>query len=515
MHSRASTRAAWAMVGTLAVVAGPASAARGTDAAAPARAAGVAPVTAVGRTGARGVAAAKGFGVPAAVRRIDVAGAAGDSVVDVLDLDEELQQEIERLERASSGDAPPARLALSLQWLAELYLRAGRANDADRCWARILDLFPGDLTTLNRRARLALDTGHAARADSLLGRANAWAREIDPTSAARAETWTLWARAALALGDPVRAERRARRARLALEGERAAPALRVLVEALAAQGRYDDAAREALGLVGLLGATQRDDVNALLALVPRTTILDAASVHEAIARAVEDTRRRRRERIEATGARVLDIATPDGVTLEATLRRTGPSVVVFVHDIGGERSAFGAVAQLCALDGISTLAVDLRAHGASRSDSLTAPGALDARQRARWTDDVSATIAAARGMGLRVAAVVAVGVSCAIVEKALAQEPGERPARAWISPAFARDDPALDNALAFAGPAPVLVLYAPEDLVAARSVDRAARILGRRLRRRAVPGGAHGLDVLRRTPGRLVELVDWLRERAR
>ena len=69
---------------------------------------------------------------------------------------------------------------------------------------------------------------------------------------------------------------------------------------------------------------------------------------------------------------VVTVTTDDGVRLEGTLRRAqGPGAVLLVHDLGSRRSVYAPYAQLFFIDDLTTLSIDLRGHGNSRSDSLS------------------------------------------------------------------------------------------------------------------------------------------------
>jgi len=438
-----------------------------------------------------------------------------------IDLHAQREQQISHLEKMVGGDTSARQQSTVLRWLADLYRQNGRPAKVEWSFQRILAFFPGDTGTLNDYADYLLTSGiHIHRADSLLRAANAWERareKRDGHATDRGKTFTLWGRYALAVGNPVLASRRAERALDYLDERESPGALRVLVESRRRLGAFDEAGRAALRLIGIEGATNRDDINSFLAFVSKTTEWNAGSVRAAIRRAVAQARQRRGDRARAGGGNLVVITSRDGARLEGTIHEAGgPKAVLFIHDIGGSRDVFGPIEQLLFVNGITTLSVDLRGHGASRSDSIPSPMALSDENRGRLGDDIVAAwkrLLETNGVARAHVAVVSIGSSCALSEEALARESGAPTMRAWISPVFAPGNLDLRNALSFAR-GTVRAIYSDDDFASAEAVRLASRITGGTLERDVLHNAGHGAEMFRRSPDALARLVDWVTQSA-
>lgn len=434
----------------------------------------------------------------------------------MIDFRQSAEVQIRQLEQRVGGDQRATKQAVIYRWLIQLYTLVERYDDAERAYQRILAFFPSDLGTLNAYATFLIEVREDFDgAAKVLGDANAWAREIDPTSVYRGTTLTIWSELELLRGDNTRAVQLATQARDLVGEDDRARALRALGMAYAGLERYDEAADTFLELVAVEGGANREDINTLLTLVPLTATYDAQDVRATVERAIDEERERRHARVRESGGAVVDLVSADGAALEATLRH-GPDkigAVLFVPDVGSRRSIYTPYEQLLFIDGFTTLAIDLRGHGGSRADSLLSWDMLTPDHRDRLTDDVTAAFRNLEDLGYEDddIAIVTEGLGSTVVEKAMRRD-GLHPAVVYISPTFDGDDRELRNAIAFHGDAPVLVYFSSEDLSAMRSLT-VFQESGKhaRLETRVFDEAGHGSEILQAEPAALEGLQRWLR----
>jgi tetratricopeptide (TPR) repeat protein len=433
-----------------------------------------------------------------------------------IDLERDIEAQIERLEQLVGGDGPARNQAVVLQWLIELYDSLGRTEDVARCYNRILALFPNDVGTLNRYGRyLMVTVEDYEQADRVLYEAHEWARATDARAVDLGTTFQLRAELTRRMGEYERSVRLADSALELLSLEQSGEALRIKAQSLAALERYDAAADTYLQLIGMERATNAEDINALKLIVPETESYLAGDVQGHIADAVEAFDRQYLARIELEGGTVVTFESEDGVSLEATFRHSdGPGAVLFVHDIGSRRSVFTPYAQLFYIDGISSLAVDLRGHGGSRADSMLSYEGLSSYHRDQLSADV---LAAFRHLKRTLSlddgdiAIVSAGSACAIVEKALHRERLAPPV-VHLSPSFPATDRELATAISFHPDSAALIIAAREDLGALRAIDVFSSSKPRqRLVTRVYEDAGHGVEALRRVAVALEGLQEWLR----
>jgi len=440
----------------------------------------------------------------------------------VIDLRADAAVQIEQIESILEDprDMPAPNQVVFLRWLIELYEFVGEIDKVEPCYRRILSFYPYDVGTLNAYARFLFEQKEApARAESLLYDATLWGKYTDARSLDRGHTFELLSRVELAGGRLEEAIRDASTAIALVDEESAAGPLRVLAEAYVQSGAFDQAADTYLELIALERGLIPEDINALKLFADRSKYGDAGDLNDVIAKAVERKNEDRRRRLEATGAEQVVISSDDGVRLEASLRRgheSGPGgAVLFIHDLGGTRSGFVPSAELLFVDGVTTLSVDLRAHGGSRTDSLRSIEDLTAHHAEALVDDV---IAGYRYLAEKFAiadgriVIVAAGRSCALVEKALYRGHLSAPV-VYLSPVFDREDRGLRNAIAFHTDLPILVLYSTEDFEVRRTLQTFTDVKSfPQLDARPLSEAGHGIDVLRRDPAALERFREWILE---
>jgi tetratricopeptide (TPR) repeat protein len=433
-----------------------------------------------------------------------------------VDLQASVERQIDQLERTVGGDLPALKQAIALQWLIELYSSLGRTDDVERCYDRILSYYPNDVGTLNAYGRYLMDTAEDyERADSVLHDAYSWARAIDARALDIGTTHQLRAELMRRTGDYDASVRLADRALELLPDERSGAVLRTRARSLVALERFDDAADTWLRLIGLNRATNLEDVNEFKLMVSKSDRYAAGEVDNRIEEAVETARRREVARIELDGGTLVSFPSADGVVLEATMRRAdGPGAVLFVHDTGARRSAFTPYGQLLFIDGITSMAVDLRGHGGSRSDSLLSFDTLSPGDRDRLPDDIVAAyryLQESLGLPEERIAIVSAGESASLVEKAIYRDRIHAPV-VHLSPTFPDDDRELATALSFHADHPLLIICGREDMQSRRSLQpfRAGKAR-EQLTIRLYGDAGHGVDTLRRSTEALEGFQEWLR----
>lgn len=445
-------------------------------------------------------------------------GAAGQTVDGIVDRGADTRVQIDELETILRGNAdmPAERQAVMLLWLAELYEYVGDSAGVESSYLRILAFFPYDVGVMNRYAAFLLDgRGESARAESLLVAASQWGRYTDARSLDRGRTYELLARVEMENGDLPAAERHALMAIELVDDEASAGARRVLAETLHRAGAHDAAVEEYIDLIALERGTHREDINSVRVIAAASDRYRNTDLNRLVEEAIVRREAARRDRIESEGAELVAVTARDGVELEGTLRRRGGSgAVLMIPGRNNTRSVWTPYAQLLGIDGISSLTLDLRGQGGSRSDSLPSPDGLDARHRERLPDDVVAGFRYLRD-ALSVAGeslvIAGEGDACAVIEKALRRGRLDA-AVVYLSPGFDRGDRELRDAVSFHPRRPALLYYSREDLHALRSTsyfkknkdlpDLTVNVLDR---------AGHGTDILRRDPGALESFQVWLR----
>jgi len=401
--------------------------------------------------------------------------ARGQDASGEIDTRQDIDRQIQKLERLIGGDIAAEKQAVTLRWLADLYVSIGQFDRAAGAYEQILVFFPGDVATSNAYAALLLDQLRNPKgAEKVLGAAIEWAGAGDTPPPYLGRAYALRARALLELGRRNEALQAADRALTMLDEDAAEDALRVRARCLADLGRRDDARAAYLSLIGLSGNSNPDDDAALIALLSASAPVDAKAFDAAVAGAVADAHRARADAARTEGATIVELDGEGGVRLEATLRRgKSPAAVLFVPDAGGRRSAFTPYAQLFTVDGVTTLTVDPRGHGNSRSDSIPSYALMPAYQRDRLASDVATAWRYLRdevGVGVDGIAIVAEGGACATVEHAI-HEHGVVAVVVHLSPLFTADDRDLTAALSFRPPRPMLAVASDEDTFAMRSLS--------------------------------------------
>ncbi|HEU4365136.1 MAG TPA: tetratricopeptide repeat protein [Candidatus Krumholzibacteria bacterium] len=424
-------------------------------------------------------------------------------------------ERIRELEMQVGGDEPAEKQAVMLRWLADLYVSAGRLDDAERAYQQILAFFPFDPATSNAYAIFLLEQrDNAVLADTVLHDAltNANAQETPPPYIG--QTYALRARALRALGRCDEALAPSDHALAMLDEDAAEDALRVKAACLAETGKFDEARRCYEELIGAGGGSNPHDISGYIALRTASSgSVDEVEVRSAIAFAVENARAKRREAAEAEGATIVELRAEDGARIEATLRPgTTPRAVLFVPESGARRSAYTPYAQLLSLDGITTLTLDPRGHGDSRSDSLPDPGSLSDTHRGRIAGDIATAVEHLRDVEkipLSGIAIITAGDAGGFAERAR-HEHALAVASVHLSPTFDPEDRALASALSFRPPRPALLFASNEDVYAVRSLGFFLDSAGSDgVTTRIFRGAGHGTTLLR-DPARFAALRRWI-----
>jgi tetratricopeptide (TPR) repeat protein len=445
----------------------------------------------------------------AAARAQDSSGA--------IDTRGDVEERIRYLEQFVGGDMAAEKQSVVYRWLADLYISAGRLDDAQRAYESILVFYPNDVGAANAFATFLLDHRHdPAAALKVLDDAVAWARSMENPPPYLGETHALRARALGELGRDEDALRAVERAVALMDAGAAEEALRVQARSLQSLGRSQEARETLLRVIGLSGGSNPGDESALIALMTeKSGKVDAKQVDAAVEKAILDARARRAEALKREGAEVVVIHGEGGARLEATLRRgKDAGAILMVPDLGGRRATWTPYAQLFSLDGITTLALDPRGHGDSRCDSLPSFADLTPDQRVKLPDDIAAGFDYLHHT-LRVPAekivIVVEGASCALAERTV-HERGIAPGLVHLSPVFDPDDRDLASVFEFRRPLPTLVAASDEDAFAMRSMALLTDTYpSPKTDTRVFSASGHGAYMLR-NPGNFAAVSNWVRK---
>jgi tetratricopeptide (TPR) repeat protein len=435
----------------------------------------------------------------------------------VIDLEKDVKAQIKQLEsRLFFGqDEPAHEQVVWLQWLITLYDFVDQKDGVEACYEQILAYFPFDAATMNAYALFLIERrGDYERAEKQLRDAAEWGEHADVRSLDLGTTYELLARVELNQGDIESSIAHARKALELLDEESSAAALRILAESYLQSGAFDEAAEAYLKLIALERGINREDINALQLFVHRTTRYADGSISGLIADAIEGKKRRYRSRIESEGGKIVSFPTEDQVVLEGTLRRTdGDGAALFVPDLGTTRSVYTPYAQLLFIEEISTLSLDLRGHGGSRTDSLPSYTDLTPAHLGLLPTDVVAGFRYLQnetGLADGQIVIAAAGRSCAVVEKAVHQASLAAPV-IYLSPTFQSRDRELTNAVFFHPHEPILVVYSAEDLQAMLSFELFSDVKEfSRLERKILTDAGHGIEMLRRDTHALEFFQEWI-----
>ncbi len=432
-----------------------------------------------------------------------------------VDTRRDVEERIRELEMQVGGDEPAEQQSVVLLWLADLYVSAGRLDDAQRAYEQVLVFFPFDPAATNAYARFLLEQRlDPAHADSILHDALSNANALPAPPPYIGQTYALRARALRALGRCDEAIIPSDHALALLDEDAAEAALREKAACLAGTGRRDEARACYLDLIGASGASNPDDISAFIALLAASEgHVDAGGVRESIATAVDDARKARRENAAAEGAEIVELRATDGARIETTLRAGSKArAVLFVPENRARRSEFTPYAQLLALDGTTTLTVDPRGHGDSRCDSLPDVASLSDTHRARIADDIATAILYLRDrLEIPVSDIVVVGEGdgSGYVERAR-HEHALPVAVVYLSPVFDPEDRATASAISFRPPRAALLLASNEDVYAVRSLGFFLDTAGRDLvKTRIFKTAGHGIGMLR-DPGHFLAVSNWI-----
>jgi len=405
---------------------------------------------------------------------VDAHAAPQDST-GTIDRRHSIVQEIYKLESMISDDVSAERKAVTLSWLVDMYVAVGRINDAEAAYEEMLNLFPKNIGYWNSYAEFLIETrADPARALEATRSAIAWASYMPSPPPQLGQTYAIRARAFEATGKCEEALQTVDEAAKLSEGDAAEDALRTRARCLSTLGRDAEAKETLLRLIGDTGASNPEDRNALVTMLARgKKPVDPSDVQRMVDAAMDDARKRRAEALARENASLVELEGEDHVRLEGTLRRgQGPSALLFIPDYDGRRSTYAPYAQLFTLDGYTTLALDPRGHGDSRTDSLPSVGGMGPYHQAQLPADVAtayAYLAGLNGIDAARIVIVAAGWGCEIVELAI-HEHNLKPAVVYLSPIFDGGSLELSAALSFRPARPTLGLASEEDMYAVRSL---------------------------------------------
>lgn len=432
-----------------------------------------------------------------------------------VDTRQSTKEQIARLEFLLKGDVSPDKQTVYLRWLADLYTLSNDLDSAQRSYERILDVDPYDVATSNLLAAFLLDKRKdAAAADKVLLRTIDWGTKVQPTPLYLGQTYSLHARALRELGRYQESIEAVEMARARLDPDAAEDALRTEALSFKALGKTAEATATFEQLVGLTGGSNADDTNALIALeTKKHGSIDANAFRARMQTLIENARKERAESFRHEGAEVVVLEGEGHVRLEGTLRRgKGKGAVVLVPDLGGRRSVYTPYAQLLAIDGITSLAIDPRGHGDSRCDSLPSFLQLSADQRDHIPSDIAAAQHYLRDtlkFPVNQIGVIAEGAACADVEHAM-HDLNLGAIVIHLSPIVDPLDRDVVTAMEFRAPRPTLLVVSDEDVFSMQSVGRMRDLRPKEpIEIHTVHASGHGVGILHE-PEHYLWVSTWL-----
>jgi pimeloyl-ACP methyl ester carboxylesterase len=212
-------------------------------------------------------------------------------------------------------------------------------------------------------------------------------------------------------------------------------------------------------------------------------------------------------------------ATPDGVTISATLRigERGTTPIILVHQLGSTRAEWEPLVVKLAAQGWTSLAIDLRGHGESTAGTGPSPRtyAYSSFREADWRDtqrDVRAALDFLAGRE-EIAAQSAVLIGSSIGGTACLAAAADDPRAvrvAVLSPGRAyRGFDAIIPASKL-GERELLILRAQDEAMTQETGEVLDRIASHSTLR-LVPGASHGVAMFADDPTQLDALVDFVR----
>ena len=435
-----------------------------------------------------------------------------------IDTRKAINRRIYELEGMISGDVSAEKQAVTLRWLADLYVAAGRIDDAEYAYERILVHFPYDIASCNAYAEFLLDTRkNPEKALEVTHDAIRWANAAASPPAYLGETYALRARAFADAGQCPDAMRAAGEAVARSEEDAAEDARRTQAHCATTDGDGKQAKQILLGVIGDTGGASADDKSALIALMTKgKKNVDKSDVDREIGKAIEASRGERSKTLTREGASMVELTSSDRVRLEGTLRAgKEKAAVLFIPDGGGRRSAYTPFAQLLSLDGFTTLTLDPRGHGNSRADSLPSFNAMPEHHRLELAADVAAAfdyLTKTSKIDPSRIVIVAAGTGCGVVERAM-HEHKIAPAVVYVSPIFAPDDRDLSSAFSFRPDRPALVLASEEDTYAVKSLRAFETTFASDddVKVKVLRSAGHGTSILR-NPANFAEVDTWIKQ---
>ncbi len=435
-----------------------------------------------------------------------------------IDTRKAINRRIYELEGMISGDVSAEKQAVTLRWLADLYVQAGRIDDAEYAYEKILVFYPYDVASCNAYAEFLLDTRqNPEKALEVTHNAILWAQSAASPPAYLGETYALRARAFADAGRCEDAVRAAGEAVARSEEDAAEDARRTQAHCATTSGDTKQAKQILLGVIGDSGGSSADDKSTLIALMTKgKKNVDKSDVDNEIKEAIEKSQKERAKALAREGATMVELTSSNRVRLEGTLREgKEKGAVLFIPDGGGRRSAYTPFAQLLSLDGFTTLTIDPRGHGYSRADSLPSFDAMPEHHRLELAADVAAAfdyLTKTRKIDPASIVVVAAGTGCGVVERAM-HEHKIAPAVVYLSPIFAADDRDLASAFSFRPDRPALVLASQEDTYAVMSLRafETAFTSDDDVKVKVYNSAGHGASILR-DPANFAEVDAWIKQ---
>lgn len=433
---------------------------------------------------------------------------------------------------ASLYEGDPVYTAPQYQAIARICARLGQYDEAERWFDKILSFNSFEITTLTDLAEMHLVRAepNPERADFFLTKAEMAADRLFPGTEEDARVRQVRGRYYMITRDLGKARKQFARAKGYWQAD---PPLELLfwdAECALDQGDY----KESLELyLELIGRTRGLDRRALEGFYEAYSLDDEPienDVETLIAQAIEREERKKAEHLDEIGGAPVAIESADGFELAGTLfhpTRSGDIelprpggtknlALLFLPTLGSDRNQWNGAASMFMRQGFVSLTLDLRGYGDSRSRNVPTSNDLGSRAVELWEEDVRAAVDFLRssgGGGPAHVAIISVAQSCALAALA-AHNSSVIDGLVFLSPLFDINRHAVMSTLQFHARRPLHCIGSREDLASLKEIRNLMNLNseGSRRTKKLFIGAGHGINILRREPACLTDMLAWIED---
>lgn len=197
-------------------------------------------------------------------------------------------------------------------------------------------------------------------------------------------------------------------------------------------------------------------------------------------------------------------------TIYSPAAKTGPGLIL-LHQAGSSRESWTSFAQLARADGYFAIAIDLRGHGASASDSGANPSTFTPDDWLAILGDIPGAKAELLKAGADPNQIAIMGASIG-ANLAMRYAPIDPQIQAivMLSPGEEYNGVGVGNTVQTYQSRPILLMATQRDGYAARSAKKLDDLAQEYTELRLYPGGGHGTDLLTEVPVAAEQVLMWL-----